>query len=217
MKLPGSTPFRVMLDFDTGSLTPFTGSFVRRLSEMADAYEDQAAVRSVLASGDDPVVYTGYDGDVPSQPGHLLFRTTIISPGTVGSEYFMTKGHHHLRDSAELYLGMSGEGFMLMETRDGDFAESGLVPSASVYVPPGWAHRTVRTAGRPAGGPSVLGRGLDQVERPGAGPEPDPGAGQAAERGSVRGGDGRQGLRLLRRGGGPGRRADHPDRVGYPP
>jgi glucose-6-phosphate isomerase, archaeal len=112
---------------------------------MAGAYEDQAAVRSLLASGDDPVVYTGYDGDVPSQPGHLLFRTTIISPGTVGSEFFMTKGHHHLRDSAEFYLGMSGEGIMLMETRDGDFAEGMLVPSASVYVPPGWAHRTVNT------------------------------------------------------------------------
>jgi len=149
MRLPGLTPFRVTLDFDTGSLTPFAGSFARRLSEMAGAYEDQAAVRGRLASGDDPVVYSGYDADVPSESGHLLFRTTIISPGTVGSEYFMTKGHHHVRDSAEIYLGMSGEGIMLMETRDGAFAESVLVPSAPVYVPPGWAHRTVNTANIP--------------------------------------------------------------------
>jgi glucose-6-phosphate isomerase len=171
MKLPGSTPFQVMLDFDTGSLTPFTGSFVRRLSEMADAYEDQPAVRSVLACGDDPVVYTGYDADVPSQPGHLLFRTTIISPGTVGSEFFMTKGHHHLRDSAELYLGMSGEGIMLMETRDGDFAESRLVPTASVYVPPGWAHRTVNTGNTPlvflAVYPGDAGHDYESVKRSG--------------------------------------------------
>jgi len=149
MGLPDSTPFQVRLDFGSGSLTPFTGSFVRRLSEMADAYEDQIAVRRILAAGDDPVVYTGYDADVPRQPGHLTFRTTVMSPGTVGTEFFMTKGHHHIRDSAELYLGMSGEGIMLMETRAGDFADGRLVPSAAVYVPPGWAHRTVNTGNTP--------------------------------------------------------------------
>jgi glucose-6-phosphate isomerase, archaeal len=171
MRLPGPTPFRVMLDFDTGSLTPFAGSFVRRLSEMADAYEDQAAVRGLVAGGDDPVVYAGYDAAVPSEPGQLLFRTTIINPGTVGSEYFMTKGHHHVRDAAEIYLGMSGEGIMLMETRDGDFAESMLVPSASIYVPPGWAHRTVNTGNIPliffAAYPGDAGHDYQSVERSG--------------------------------------------------
>lgn len=149
MEVPGSWPFRVMLGFDTGSLTPFSATFTRRLSEMAGAYEDQAAVGSVLATGHDPVIYTGYDSDVPEQPGHLLFRTTIISAGTVGSEFFMTKGHHHDRDSAELYLGMSGEGTMIMESRAGEFAAEELMPSSAVYVPPGWAHRTVNTGRAP--------------------------------------------------------------------
>ena len=149
MALPVSRPFRVMLDFDSGLLTPAGPSFVRRLSEMAGAFEDATAVDRMLASGDDPVIYTGYDGDVPREPGHLQFRTTVISPGTVGSEFFMTKGHHHVRDSAELYLGVSGEGIMLMETRDGDFAAERLLPSALVYVPPGWAHRTVNTGSTP--------------------------------------------------------------------
>jgi glucose-6-phosphate isomerase, archaeal len=149
MVLQGSRPFRVMLDFDSGLLTPIGTSFVRRLSEMADAFEDRTAVDSMLATGYDPVIYAGYDGDVPREPGHLQFRTTVISPGTVGSEFFMTKGHHHVRDSAELYLGVSGEGTMLMETRDGDFAAERLLSSALVYVPPGWAHRTVNTGSTP--------------------------------------------------------------------
>ena len=149
MALPGFRPFRVMIDFDSGLLIPTGAPFVRRLSEMADAFEDETAVDSMLASGDDPIIYTGYDGDVPLEPGHLQFRSTVISPGTVGSEFFMTKGHHHVRDSAELYLGMSGEGTMLMETRDGDFAAERLLPSELVYVPPGWAHRTVNTGSRP--------------------------------------------------------------------
>jgi glucose-6-phosphate isomerase, archaeal len=139
-------PFRVMLDFGTGSLTPYTGSFERRLSDMAGAYEDQDAVVALLSAGEDPVIYTGYDADVPHAADHLPFRTTIIRPGVIGSEFFMTKGHHHRRDTAEVYVGMSGSGLMIMETRDGDVAVAELMPSATVYVPPGWAHRTVNIA-----------------------------------------------------------------------
>jgi glucose-6-phosphate isomerase, archaeal len=142
-------PFLVMLDFPTGGLTPSSASLVRRLSDMADAYQDRAAVQATLGSGDDPVIYTAFDADVPAEPGQLLFRTTIISPGTVGSEFYMTRGHHHIRDSAELYLGMSGEGIMVMESRDGEFETRPLGPSGAVYVPPGWAHRTVNTGNEP--------------------------------------------------------------------
>jgi glucose-6-phosphate isomerase, archaeal len=142
-------PFRVMLDFGTGSLTPFAGSFERRLSDMAGAYEDQGAVSQLLSAGQDPVIYSGYDADVPHDAGHLPFRTTIIRPGVIGAEFFMTKGHHHQRDAAEVYVGMSGSGLMIMETRGGDFASAELLPSTTVYVPPGWAHRTVNTADTP--------------------------------------------------------------------
>jgi len=146
---PETRPFRVALDFGTGSLTPFGESLVRRLSDMAGSYADQAAVDSLLACGADPVIYRAYDAGVPHQPGHLIFRTTIIDAGTVGSEFFMTKGHHHDRDSAELYLGMSGQGLMLMESRKGGFSSEELAPHAAVYVPPGWAHRTVNTGTEP--------------------------------------------------------------------
>jgi len=147
--LAPTRPFQVILDFESGSLTPAAGEFSRRLSDMVGAYIDEEAARSLLARGDDPVIYTGYDASVPQEAGHLTFRTTIIMPGTIGSEYFMTKGHHHVRDSAEFYLGMSGAGVLLMQSRAGDFAQQNLEPRASIYVPPGWAHRTVNTGGTP--------------------------------------------------------------------
>ncbi|HUA40080.1 MAG TPA: glucose-6-phosphate isomerase family protein [Streptosporangiaceae bacterium] len=137
-----------MLDFDSGVLAPAAGEFTRRLSDMAGAYADSEAVRSLLAH-DDPVMYAGYDASVPPEAGHLTFRTTIVMPGTIGSEYFMTKGHHHIRDSAEFYLGMSGTGLLLMQSRSGDFAQQDLEPRASIYVPPGWAHRTINTGNVP--------------------------------------------------------------------
>lgn len=88
--------------------------------------------------------------DIPNEPGHLAFLTTIISLGTVGSEFYMTKGHHHHRDSAELYIGLSGQGIMIMESHGGwDFSQQELVPSASVYVPRGGRiARSIRGARR---------------------------------------------------------------------
>jgi glucose-6-phosphate isomerase, archaeal len=142
-------PFAVTLGASSGLLSPSTRKLVRRLSDMASLYEDQEAVEQVLGSGNDPVIYEGRYADVPERPGNLAFLTTTIAPGTVGSEYYMTKGHHHVQDSGELYLGLSGQGLMVMESREGDFAYEPLTPSVAVYVPPRWAHRTVNTGPEP--------------------------------------------------------------------
>ncbi len=141
-------PFAVTLDFDSGSLAP-SREVVRKLSDMARFFEDQESVERLLRSGDDPVIYESHHADVPERPGNLAFLTTTIAPGTVGTEFYMTRGHHHVQDSGEVYLGMSGEGLMVMESRDGELVCEALAPSLSVYVPPGWAHRTVNTGPAP--------------------------------------------------------------------
>ena len=139
------TPFSATLDFSSGNLTPHTGTMVRRLSEMPGAYADAEAARTLIDDAGDPVIYRAFDAPVPEDRDHLVYRTTIISPGTVGAEDFMTKGHHHKRDSAEFYLGMSGTGLMVLQDRSGDLRVEKLLRDVSVYVPPGWAHRTVNT------------------------------------------------------------------------
>jgi glucose-6-phosphate isomerase, archaeal len=142
-------PFAVTLDFSSGSLAPSGEVRVRRLSDMASFYEDREAVDEALAAGEDPVIYQSHHADVPELPGNLAFLTTTIAAGTVGAEFYMTRGHHHAQDSGEVYLGLSGRGVMLMESRNGDFASEALAPSVAVYVPPGWAHRTVNTGTEP--------------------------------------------------------------------
>ena len=104
----------------------------------------------ILESGEDPAIYTSRYPDIPNEPGYLAFLTTIISLGTVGSEFYMTKGHHH-RDSAELYIGLSGQGMMIMESHGGGV---GLLPAGAGAIgvglcPPGWAHRAVNTRSAP--------------------------------------------------------------------
>jgi glucose-6-phosphate isomerase len=112
---------------------------------MPGAYADAEAARKLIDDAGDPVIYRAFDAPVPEERDHLVYRTTIISPGRVGAEYFMTKGHHHQRDSAEFYLGMSGTGLMVLQDRSGDLRVEKLLRDVSVYVPPGWAHRTVNT------------------------------------------------------------------------
>jgi glucose-6-phosphate isomerase, archaeal len=139
------TPFSATLDFRSGCLTPHKETLVRRLSEMARIYADAEAARQLINDAADPVIYRTFDAPVPEQRDHLVYRTTIVSPGRVGREYFMTKGHHHERDSAELYLGMAGAGLMVLQDRASELRVQELTPDVTVYVPPGWAHRTVNT------------------------------------------------------------------------
>ena len=58
----------------------------------------------------------------------------------------MTKGHFHaVIDTAEVYYGCQGQGLMVMETPEGDWAVEELRPGKVLYVPPRWAHRSVNT------------------------------------------------------------------------
>jgi glucose-6-phosphate isomerase len=117
----------------------------RRLSQMKDMYADTEAAREILSEGD-PAVYEFYELGTPEHPGDLAFGTSIVYPGKVGREYFMTKGHFHtILDTAEVYLALSGEGAMLIENPDGDTALHSLVPGRALYVPKRYAHRSVNT------------------------------------------------------------------------
>ncbi|MCZ7539826.1 MAG: hypothetical protein M5U29_07950 [Anaerolineae bacterium] len=72
-----------------------------------------------------------------------------MRPGKVGDEYFMTKGHYHARgECAELYYGLLGEGYLLLQTPEGEVSLQRIVPGAAAYVPPYWGHRTINTGTR---------------------------------------------------------------------
>ena len=79
-------------------------------------------------------------------PGELLHGISIVHPGKVGDEYFMTKGHFHaVLETAEIYYCLAGEGYMVMETPEGECSIAELRPGKVLYVPPCWAHRSVNT------------------------------------------------------------------------
>lgn len=105
-------------------------------------FADELAYQELIKN--DPVVYDFYDMQVPSKHTELAYGTSITYPGKVGSEYFMTKGHfHEVFDTAEIYYCLRGRGIILMETPEGQWSAKELTRGKAVYVPGGWAHRSI--------------------------------------------------------------------------
>jgi glucose-6-phosphate isomerase len=102
-------PFNVIVDLKTGELSPGK-RVVRHLSDVRYIFQDQKAAEAMLKEGD-PLVYEVIYADIPGEPGHLAHCTTIIYPGKVGKEFFLTKGHLHGKlNTAEIYFCLQGEG-----------------------------------------------------------------------------------------------------------
>jgi glucose-6-phosphate isomerase len=117
----------------------------RYLSAMQGQFRDESAYREILAERD-TLVYEVYELARPALAGELRHGLSIIHPGRVGAEYFMTKGHFHsLLETAELYYCLQGAGQMVMETPEGEWAVEPLRVGSVLYVPPRWAHRLVNT------------------------------------------------------------------------
>lgn len=126
-------------------LDRFDNHIIRNLSAMEGQYQDFAAYEAMLAEGD-PVLYEVYEVSRPQVAGELLMGISIVHPGQVGDEYYMTKGHFHtVLETSEMYYCLRGEGFMVMETPEGDWAVELLKPGTVLYIPPRWAHRSVNS------------------------------------------------------------------------
>jgi glucose-6-phosphate isomerase len=133
----------VPFDLNTG-LSNATPSIKRKLSAMKGMFADEAAFSALMTN--DPLLYEFYDMKRPETDAEIAFGTSIVYPGRVGNEYFMTKGHfHEILNTGEVYLCLKGEGAMLMESPEGDTEIQWLKAGGAVYVPPRYAHRSINT------------------------------------------------------------------------
>jgi glucose-6-phosphate isomerase len=145
MTLPDLEPFSTALDLASGELDPQRRLTERTLADMRGMYqEDFGEARA------GELVYRVYEIPVPVSSSNLASSTTVIEPGTVGDEYFMTKGHFHAeRERAEIYIGLAGEGRLVMATDDGRPQVEEMRSGTINYVPGHWAHRSVNVGSEP--------------------------------------------------------------------
>ena len=142
--------YSFLVDFDLNNGFSKTAETTKRyLSQMKDMFYYVEAAEEILKT-EDPLIYEFYELGFPEREGDLAFGTTILYPGLVGEEYYMTKGHFHTKlETAEVYYTLSGEGYMVMENPEGDTIEIPLVKGQALYVPRRYAHRSVNTGNEP--------------------------------------------------------------------
>lgn len=165
-------PYTVDVSVKKKGLGEYDNHIVRRLSAMEGQFVDEEAYRRQLEQ-EDITLYEVYMLERPPVAGEMRHGMSIVHPGTIGDEFFMTKGHfHEVLETGEIYYCLQGEGMMVMETPEGEWAVEPLEPGSVLYVPPRWAHRSVNTGSAQAlvtffVFPSNAGHDYGSIERQG--------------------------------------------------
>lgn len=131
---------------EQGILQNGSDRYVKRFNDLAGLYADEAAFGGLRARIGDDVVYEVGEFRPSEASGDVIFGVTRMSPGRVGDEFFLTRGHIHARaNRPEIYYGQKGHGVMLMESLEGEIRVAEIGPQMICYVPPFWVHRSVNT------------------------------------------------------------------------
>ena len=145
-----SLPPGIRLDLATGELTgPEVAASTRTLGGLVGYFLDEAAR---AAMDPDAPVYTlqCFEPEPEGKPGGLCCATTVLYPGLVGDEYFLTRGHFHWdEDRPELELVIRGEGLLVLMDCTGRTWTEEMQPGAVLHVPPSVAHRVANTGSEP--------------------------------------------------------------------
>jgi len=142
-------PFSVQFDFNLGEFSPKEKTATRKVSDLAMMFHDKAAVDAGIKTND-PLVYEIFYYGFKTSLSDMALGTTRIQVGKVGDEYYMTKGHYHeAENQPEIYFCVKGEGYLLMETLEGEFQSERWTAGTISHIPPMWAHRVVNTGSTP--------------------------------------------------------------------
>jgi glucose-6-phosphate isomerase, archaeal len=127
---------------------PILESF-KTLGDLAGLFHDRAAhggldpAREVYRVRSSMPVSSGTEGG-------LFWGVTVLQPGRVGDEYFMTHGHFHANPTrAEYYATVSGSGVLIrMDAERRTWGEA-MAPGSLHYIRGEHAHRVANTGREP--------------------------------------------------------------------
>jgi glucose-6-phosphate isomerase len=141
----------MQVDWASGLLQPGTEilNSVKTLGQLEGIFANREALRKM-----DPtkVVYRVQawcpvpEGTVGGQ----FWGNTVIEPGEVDSEFFMTHGHFHSkRDRTEYYGTVKGQGALILMDESRKTRMEIMSPGSLHFIPPGIGHRVANTGSEP--------------------------------------------------------------------
>ena len=144
-------PFGMDFDLVWGIMKDPDNHIIRLASSMKGHYKDAAALEDLVRHGD-PVHYEVFEKKIPEQARTASVLHQQDEPGDRGGRVLHDQGALPCRcpaGTAEVYLCLRGEGYMLMSCQAERAPCERFLPGRMVYVPPFWGHRTVNTGEGP--------------------------------------------------------------------
>ncbi|WP_408886846.1 glucose-6-phosphate isomerase family protein [Lichenicola cladoniae] len=131
-------------------MTGRTRRYEKRYDDLDGLFLDQAAFAAIAGTRGSEVAYQVDEFRPSDNAGDIIFGTSTLYAGRVGTEFIFTRGHiHAVSDRPEIYFCQSGHGIMLMELADGTVRVEEMTPNSVVYVAPHWIHRSVNVGSEP--------------------------------------------------------------------
>ena len=118
-------------------------SKARKLKDVAAWYSDKKAITEELKKKKNKVIYETFTDKF--SPINLTL--TVVHPGTVGKEYYMTKGHIHKKKVPEFYILLEGKGKLLIQSSS-RVKVIDLKKGEIALIPVGYAHRLINTGNK---------------------------------------------------------------------
>ena len=105
----------------------------RNFLDMKKSFRDSTGVKG------NPLIYKVYTRNL----GTFQMTLTVLEPGKINGEFFMTKGHKHKKPREEIYFLVSGKGKLLIEGKTSNSIE--MKEGKFYTIPKEAGHRAVNT------------------------------------------------------------------------
>ena len=111
----------------------------RKLSELKDTFKDKKELQKIVKEKDKVVYETFTKSFSP-----IKLTLTVVNPGKIHGEFYLTKGHVHRKKTPEFYILLEGKGDLF--TQRGLRRKTIKLKLGEIaLIPEGFAHRLINT------------------------------------------------------------------------